>query len=224
MTKIIKLWQDRLERFLCNWTRCHPVDADLHDLQAGIFQFREKLASEEKTVRGQAGSKAQFAAVANEFDNIRMHKRLAADESDPHGAQLTNFPYPFFQIVEARMRPAVVVLGAIGTIEITAIRHIKTALQRFAVEETLTGFQNVIAGKFAADFVEKLHAMMKEHAAYDNWPVKQSRWEISLHNAATFFESFTKLVALIQRAAFAAKSAPGERPQNFRNAQLASAR
>src|SRR5438046_7878612 len=32
---------------------------------------------------------------------------------------------------------------------------------------------------------------------------------------ATFFESFTRLVALIQRAAFAAKSAPGERPQNF---------
>jgi len=57
------------------------------------------------------------------------------------------------------MRPAVVVLGAIGTIEITAIRHVKTALQRFAVEETLTGFQNFIAGKFAADFVEKLHAV-----------------------------------------------------------------
>ena len=57
------------------------------------------------------------------------------------------------------MRPAVVVLGAIGTIEITTIRHVKTALQRFAVEETLTGFQNVIAGKFAADFVEKLHAV-----------------------------------------------------------------
>jgi hypothetical protein len=25
--------------------------------------------------------------------------------------------------------------------------------------------------------------MMKEHAAYDNLPAKQSRWEISLHNA-----------------------------------------
>jgi len=122
------------------------------------------------------------------------------------------------------MRPAVVVLGAIGTIEITTIRHVKTALQRFAVDQALARFQNVIAGKFAADFVEKLHAMMKEHAAYDNLPAKQSRWEISLHNAATFFESFTKLVALIQRAAFAAKSAPEERPQNFRNAQLASAR
>src|SRR5205814_10615474 len=100
----------------------------------------------------------------------------------------------------------------------------KPALQRWTFENARTKFQTGIAGKFAADYVEKIHAMMKEHAAYDNWPVQQSRWEISLHNAATFFESFTKLVALIQRAAFAAKSAPGERPQNFRNAQLASAR
>ena len=81
------------------------------------------------------------------------------------------------------MRPAVVVLGAIGTIEITTIRDVKTALQRFAVDEALTRFQNIIAGKFSADFVEELHAMMKEHAAYDNLPAKQSRWEISLHNA-----------------------------------------
>src|ERR1700675_4716225 len=99
-----------------------------------------------------------------------MHKRLAPDESDAHGAKLTNFPYPFFQIVEARVRPAVVVLSAIGTIKIATVSHVKTALQRFAVEQTLARFQNVIAGKFAADFVEKLHAMMKEHAAYDNLP------------------------------------------------------
>src|SRR5438094_5642348 len=103
-----------------------------------------------------------------------MHKRLPADESDPHRAKLTNFPYPFFQIVEARMRPAVVVLGAIGTIKIATVRDVKTALQRFPVEETHTGFQNVIAGEFAADLVEKLHAMMKEHPAYDNLPAKQS--------------------------------------------------
>ena len=72
------------------------------------------------------------------------------------------------------MRPAVVVLGAIGTIEIATIRDVKTALQRFAVEETLTRFQNVIAGKFTADFIEKLHAITKEYAAYDNLPAKQS--------------------------------------------------
>jgi hypothetical protein len=42
---------------------------------------------------------------------------------------------------------------------------------------------SVTAGKFAADFTEELHAMMKEYAAYDNLPAKQSRWEISLHNA-----------------------------------------
>ena len=90
------------------------------------------------------------------------------------------------------MRPAVVVLGAIGTIEITTIRHVKTALQRFAVDETLAGFQNVIAGKFTADFVEKLHAMMKEHAAYDNLPAKQSRWEISLRNARDLLLEFER--------------------------------
>src|SRR5213075_708157 len=151
------------------------VNADLHHLQAGIFQFREKLTSEKKAVGGQAGGKAQLATVANEFDNIRMHERLAADESDPHGAQLTNFPYPFFQIVEARMRPAVVVLGAIGTIEITTIRDVKTALQRLTVDQALTRFQNIITGKFTADFAKKLHAMMKGHPAYDNLPPKQSR-------------------------------------------------
>jgi hypothetical protein len=36
----------------------------------------------------------------------------------------------------SRMRPAVVVLGAIGTIEIATVRHVKTALQRFPVDRT----------------------------------------------------------------------------------------
>jgi hypothetical protein len=31
-------------------------------------------------------------------------------------------------------------------------------LEGFAVQETLTRFQNIIAGKFAADFVQELHA------------------------------------------------------------------
>jgi hypothetical protein len=88
------------------------------------------------------------------------------------------------------MRPAVVVLGAIGTIEITTIRHVKTALQWFAVDEALARFQNIIAGEFAADFVQKLHARMKEHAAYDNLPAKQSRREICFITTATFLERF----------------------------------
>src|SRR5438034_1142775 len=91
-----------------------------------------------------------------------MYKRLPADESDPHGAKLANFPYPFFQIVEARMRPAVVVLGAIAAIEIATVRDVKTALQGFAVEETLTRFQNVIAGKFAANVFDDLHPVWEE--------------------------------------------------------------
>jgi hypothetical protein len=57
------------------------------------------------------------------------------------------------------MRPAIVVLGAISAIEIALVRYIKAALQRFAVTETLSRFQNVVAGKFATDFVEELHAV-----------------------------------------------------------------
>src|SRR5216110_3424944 len=56
--------QNRLERLLCNWTGRHPVNADLHDLQAGIFQFCDQFTREEKPVGRQAGGKAQFAAVA----------------------------------------------------------------------------------------------------------------------------------------------------------------
>src|SRR5207248_10915797 len=126
---------------------------------AGIFQLCDEFAREEKTIGGQAGGKTEFAAVANKFDNIWMHERLAADQSDAHGAKFPNFPNPFLQIVEAGMRPAVVVLGAIGTIEIATIRDVKTALEGFSVEETLTRFQNVIAGKFAANVVEELHAV-----------------------------------------------------------------
>jgi hypothetical protein len=87
-----------------------------------------------------------------------MHERLAADESNAHGAKVANFPYPFFQIVEARVRPAIVVFGAIGAIEIATICDVQAALQGFSVEETPTRFQNVIAGKFTADSIEELHA------------------------------------------------------------------
>ena len=37
--EVIELRQNRLERFLRDWARRHPIDADLHDLQAGLFQF-----------------------------------------------------------------------------------------------------------------------------------------------------------------------------------------
>src|SRR5258708_36343849 len=112
---MIELGQDRLERLLCNWTRCHPVNANLHDLQAGIFQFREKLTGKEKTVSGPAGGKAQFAAIANDFDNIWMHKRFAADASDPPGTEAANSPNSFFSIVEAPRPASAVTLRAIHT-------------------------------------------------------------------------------------------------------------
>src|SRR5260370_4593165 len=80
------------------------------------------------------------------------------------------------------LRPAVVVFGAISAIAVALIRYIKAALKRFAVKETLSRFENVIAGKFAADFTEKLHAMMKERTAYDNLPVKQLCPEVPSRN------------------------------------------
>ena len=45
------------------------------------------------------------------------------------------------------MRPAVVVLSAIGAIEVATVRHVKTALQRSAIEGTLAG---LIAGLLVA--------------------------------------------------------------------------
>ena len=72
------------------------------------------------------------------------------------------------------MRPAVVVFRAISAIEVASVRHIKAALQRSAVFETLSRFQDVVAGEFAADFVEKLHVMVNEGSAYDSSPAKQA--------------------------------------------------
>ena len=88
------------------------------------------------------------------------------------------------------MRSAIIVFGAISTIEVAPVRHVQAALQRFAVFETLSRFQNVIAGEFAADFIEKLHAMIKEYTAYNNLPAKQSDWERSLHRLATSLGDF----------------------------------
>src|SRR5438045_9312224 len=73
------------------------------------------------------------------------------------------------------MRPAIVVFGAISAIEVALVRDIKAALQRFAVEETLPRFQNIVAGKFTAYFMANPHATMKERPAYDNLLAKQSR-------------------------------------------------
>ncbi len=60
------------------------------------------------------------------------------------------------------MRPAIVVFGAISAIEVAPVRNIKATLQRSPVEEPLARFQNVIAGKFATDFVKELHAINRK--------------------------------------------------------------
>src|SRR5262249_22250181 len=119
------------------------------------------------SVCGQTRGKAQPTAIANELDNIRVRKRFAPDQSHAHCPKFANLSHPFFQVVDAWMRPAIVVFGAISAIEIATIRHVKAALQRFPIEKTLTGFHNVIAGKFAANFVEKLHAKIERFSLED---------------------------------------------------------
>jgi hypothetical protein len=52
------------------------------------------------------------------------------------------------------MRLRVIVFCAVRAIEVALVREVETALKWFSVENTLPGFQQVVAGKFAANFVE----------------------------------------------------------------------
>ena len=72
------------------------------------------------------------------------------------------------------MRPAIVVFGAIGTIEIATVRDVKTALQRFPVEETLTRLQNVIAGEFTADFAKSFMRLIGRFSLGASYPRRNS--------------------------------------------------
>jgi hypothetical protein len=76
----------------------------------------------------------------------------------PNVPSCLSFKKALLQYFRGHRIAELVVFGAIGAIEIAAVREVQTAMQRFSVEETLTRFQNVIAGKFATDFVEELHA------------------------------------------------------------------
>ena len=60
------------------------------------------------------------------------------------------------------MRPAIVIFSTVSAIEVALVCHVKAALQRLAVMETLSRFQDVVAGEFATDFIEKLHSLVKE--------------------------------------------------------------
>jgi hypothetical protein len=57
------------------------------------------------------------------------------------------------------MRLRVIVFGAVGAIEIALVRQVKAALERLAVEKTLAGFEQIIAGKFPADLIEQIHVI-----------------------------------------------------------------
>ena len=138
--------------------RRHAIDADLHDLQAGLFQLLQQFAREEKTVGRQAGGESEFAAVADDLDHVRMQQRLAADESDSHRPEIADFSDPKLEVLELRMRLRVIVFRAVGAIEVALIGQVEAALKRLAVENALAGFEQVVAGKFAADFIEQVHA------------------------------------------------------------------
>lgn len=121
-------------------------------IHPGSAPVRVAFPCEKKTVRRKAGREPKLAAITNDFHNVRMQQRFAADEGDAHRSQAANLTDPKLQIVELRMRPRIIVTRAIGTIEIASVGEIKAALKRFAVKKTLARFKQVITGKFAADW------------------------------------------------------------------------
>jgi hypothetical protein len=64
---------------------------------------------------------------------------------------------PLLQVIDAWMRAAVIVFGAIGAVQIAAVGYIETALQRLPIEQALARLRDIIARKFASNFVEKVH-------------------------------------------------------------------
>src|ERR1700731_550320 len=70
-------------------------------------------------------------------------------------------PHPQLEVLELRMRLRVIVFGAVGAIEIALVGEVEAALQRLAIEQAFAGFEQVIAGKFAADFIEQVHGVPK---------------------------------------------------------------
>ena len=139
--EVVEFWQNRLERFLCDRARCHAIDADLHYLQTGVFQLLQELACEQEAVRRQAGGESKLAAVTDDLDYVRVQQRLATDQGDAHRSEVADFADPKLEVFELRMRLRVIVLRAIGTIEVALIGQVEAALQRLSVENTLSRFK-----------------------------------------------------------------------------------
>src|SRR5205085_4386252 len=87
-----------------------------------------------------------------------------------HGAEIADFADPKLQILELRMRLRVIVLGAIGAIEVALVGEVEAALQRLPVEKAFAGFEQVVAGKFAADFIEQVHEVADGSRVYEASP------------------------------------------------------
>src|ERR1051326_6156251 len=86
-----------------------------------------------------------------------MGEWFAADERDPHRAEIADLFDPKLQVFQLGMWLRVIVFDAIGAIEIALGGKIETALQRLAIEEPLARFEQVVAGKFAADSIKQVH-------------------------------------------------------------------
>ncbi len=117
------------------------------------------LRGEEETVGRQAGGESELAAVTDDLDHVRMQQRLAAHERDSHRPEIADFADPKLEVLELRMRLRVIVFRAVGAIEIALIGQVEAALERLAIEDALAGFEQVIAGEFAADFIEQVHGI-----------------------------------------------------------------
>lgn len=59
------------------------------------------------------------------------------------------------------MRPRVVVLGAVGAIEVAPVRQVNAALEWLLIEEPLARFEQIKAGKLPADFIEQVHGCLR---------------------------------------------------------------
>src|SRR5438270_1294380 len=98
-----------------------------------------------------------------------MHERLAAHQRDPHRPEVADFFYPELEVFQLRMRPRVIVFGAIRAVEVAPVRQVDAALKRLAIEEPLARFEQIKAGKFPADFIEEIHAASCGLRVYEGW-------------------------------------------------------
>jgi hypothetical protein len=75
------------------------------------------------------GAAAALLNRADDFNYVGMEQRFAADQSDSHRFEIADFANPRLQVLELRMRLRVIVLGAVGAIEIAFVGQARPNFQ-----------------------------------------------------------------------------------------------